>query len=69
MVRHEEAAIPVDLEAVGLAVILADDRELAGRAHPQDASIGDVDAVEIAGPIEGGTFKKGLQAASTMLGL
>ena len=69
MIGHEQAAVPVDLQAVRLAVILGDDRELAGRIDPQDAAVGDVDAVEVAVAIEGRTLQERLHRPAAMLGL
>jgi hypothetical protein len=47
-VGDEDAPVPVDLEAVGSAVVFADHVEASVRAHPEDPSPGNVDAIEVA---------------------
>ena len=67
MIGHEQATVLMNLQAVGLAVILGDDRKLASRIYPQNAAVGDVDAVEIAVAIEGRTLQERLHRPAAML--
>ncbi len=59
VIADESAAVLVELEAVGLPVVLAADRDLARRRDLQQAAPGDVDDPEVARAVEGGTFQEG----------
>ncbi len=67
VVGDEDAAILVDLEAVGLAVPFRDDGELALRRHPQNLAVRDVDDIEIAGAVEGRVFEKAVARHPALL--
>ncbi len=58
VVGDEDAAVLVDLEPVGLAVVLGDDAELASRRHLHDLAVRDVDDVEVAGAVERWPFNR-----------
>ena len=53
MVGHEHAAVAVDLEAVGLAVVLQHHLERAGGRDAQQAAVRQVHAPQVAVAVEG----------------
>src|SRR5262249_11886286 len=57
-VRDKDAAVLVNLEAVGLAVVLGGERDLGVGGDAEDAAIGYVDHVEVALSVEARTLEE-----------
>ena len=69
IIRDEDPAVLVDLEAIGLAVILGRQRDQAVGRDPEDAPPGHVDDIEIAGAIEGWPFQEAVRRLAAAHGL
>src|SRR5580704_3612683 len=67
VVGDEDAAVLVDLEPVRLAVPFRDDREFAVARHPQYLAVRNIDDIEIAGAVEGGSFEKAVAGNAALL--
>ncbi|MNK96985.1 hypothetical protein D3C87_1172970 [compost metagenome] len=60
VIGNEDAPVPMDFQAVGLAFVADDDLKVACRVHAQDAPMRQVHAPQIAGPIEGRPLQEGV---------
>src|SRR5690606_31285737 len=67
IIGNENPAVLMDLQAVGLTVVLNDLVKFALRIYAEYPPIGDVDAIKIAISVERRTLEEGRQLAALML--
>ncbi len=61
VIRDENAAVPMDLEAVGLPVVVGDQREAALFVDPEHPAPGHVHAIQTPLGIEGRPLQQGMR--------